>query len=94
VAELVRADKWDFRCFGSTVVLAYMATGRLAACVFMGAPPLHIAAGVALAREAGASVTDLRGKPWTVGSPTLVCAAGAGLAAELAAVAEATHALG
>jgi myo-inositol-1(or 4)-monophosphatase len=71
-----------------------MAAGRLAACVFMGAPPLHIAAGVALAREAGATVTDLRGKPWTVGSPTLVCAAGADLAAELAAVAEATHALG
>jgi len=94
VAELVRADKWDFRCFGSTVALAYMATGRLAACVFMGAPPLHIAAGTALAREAGATVTDLRGKPWTIGSPTLVCAAGADLATELAAVAETSHALG
>jgi fructose-1,6-bisphosphatase/inositol monophosphatase family enzyme len=70
-----------------------MATGRLAACVFMGAPPLHVAAGTALAREAGATVTDLRGEPWAVGAPTLVCASGADLAAELAAVAEATHAL-
>jgi myo-inositol-1(or 4)-monophosphatase len=94
VAELVRADKWDFRCLGSSVALAYMATGRLAACVFMGAPPLHVAAGTVLAREAGATVTDLRGGPWSVGSPTLVCAAGPDLAAELAAVAEATDALG
>jgi myo-inositol-1(or 4)-monophosphatase len=94
VAELVRADKWDFRCFGSTLALAYMATGRVAASVFLGAPPLHIAAGTVLAREAGATVTDLRGGTWTIASPTLVCASGADLAAELAAVAEATHALG
>ena len=44
--------------------------------------------------NAGATVTDLRGKPWTIGSPTLVCAAGADLATELAAVAETSHALG
>lgn len=94
VAELVRADKWDFRCFGSSVALAYMATGRLAACIFMGAPPLHVAAGAVLAGEAGATVTDLSGKPWAVGSPSLVCASGADLAAELAAVAGASHALG
>ncbi len=94
VAEVIRADRWDFRSFGSTLALAYLAIGKVAACVFLGAPPLHVAAGAVLAREAGATLTDLGGKPWTVGSPTLVAASGAVLAAQLCAVAEATRALG
>jgi myo-inositol-1(or 4)-monophosphatase len=94
VAETVRGDKWDFRCFGSTLSLAYLATGKVAACVFLAAPTLHVAAGVALAREAGATITELSAKPWSIASPTLVATAGAGLAAELSAIAEATHALG
>jgi myo-inositol-1(or 4)-monophosphatase len=94
VAEIVRGDRWDFRCFGSTLSLAYLATGKLAACVFLAAPTLHVAAGVALAREAGATTTELGGKPWTIGSSTLVAAAGTALAAELSAVAEATGARG
>jgi myo-inositol-1(or 4)-monophosphatase len=94
VAEIIQADRWDFRSFGSTLALAYLATGKVAACVFLGAPPLHVAAGAVLAREAGATVTDLNGQRWTVGSPTLVAASGAGLAAQLCAVAEATRTLG
>ncbi|MGA3219644.1 MAG: inositol monophosphatase [Acidimicrobiales bacterium] len=94
VAEVVRGDKWDFRCFGSTLSLAYLATGKVAACVFLAAPTLHVAAGVALAREAGATITELSGRPWAIGSSTLVAASEAGLAVELSAVAEATRALG
>jgi myo-inositol-1(or 4)-monophosphatase len=94
VAEMIRSDRWDFRCFGSTLSLAYLATGKVAACVFLAAPTLHVAAGVALAREAGATTTELNGRPWAIGSSTLVAAAGTALAGELSAVAEATGALG
>ncbi len=94
VAEIIRADRWDYRCFGSTLALAFLATGKVAASVFVGAPPLHVAAGTVLAREAGATLTDLAGRPWTVSSPTLVAASSAALAAQLCEVAEATRALG
>jgi myo-inositol-1(or 4)-monophosphatase len=93
VAEMVRGDRWDFRCFGSTLSLAYLATGKVAACVFLAAPTLHVAAGVVLAREAGATITELSGKPWTLGSTTLVAASEAALAGQLAEVAEATGTL-
>jgi fructose-1,6-bisphosphatase/inositol monophosphatase family enzyme len=93
-AELVRGDRWDVRSFGSSLSLAYLATGKVAACVFFGAPPLHVAAGIALAREAGATITDLSGAPWTIGSPTLLAAAGAGLGADLATIAGTTAATG
>ena len=94
LAEMVRADKWDIRSFGSTLSLAYLATGKVAACAFLAAPTLHVAAGVALAREAGATVTDLSGKPWTINSGSLVAASEAEIAAQLAALAQATRALG
>ena len=94
LAEMVRADKWDIRSFGSTLSLAYLATGKVAACAFLAAPTLHVAAGVALAREAGATVTDLSGKPWTISSVSLVAASEAEIAAQLAAVAQATRARG
>ena len=94
LAELVRADRWDIRSFGSTLSLAYLATGRVAACVLFGAPTLHVAAGVALAREAGATLTDAGGKPWTVASGSLVAASEAAIAAQLSQVAQDTRALG
>jgi myo-inositol-1(or 4)-monophosphatase len=94
LAEIVRADEWDVRCFGSTLSLAYVATGRVAACVLFGAPTLHVAAGVALAREAGATVTDVPGKPWTVASASLVAASEAAIAGQLSEIAQATRALG
>jgi myo-inositol-1(or 4)-monophosphatase len=75
LAEMVRADNWDIRSFGSTLSLAYLATGKVAACVLFGAPTLHVAAGVALAREAGATVTDIGGRPWTTASASLLARA-------------------
>jgi myo-inositol-1(or 4)-monophosphatase len=94
VAEVIRADRWDVRSFGSTLSLAYLATGKVAACAFLAAPTLHVAAGVALAREAGATVTDISGKPWTIGSRSLIAASGADLAAQLAALAGTARAQG
>lgn len=94
LAEMVRADRWDIRSFGSTLSLAFLATGRVAACVFLAAPTLHVAAGVVLARQAGATVTDLAGRPWTLGSGSLIAASGADIAAQLSAVAQATGARG
>jgi myo-inositol-1(or 4)-monophosphatase len=94
MAEIVRADRWDIRTFGSTLSLAFLATGRVAACVFLAAPTLHVAAGVVLARQAGATVMDLGGQPWALGSRSLIAASGPDIAAQLAAVAQAAGARG
>jgi myo-inositol-1(or 4)-monophosphatase len=73
--DALRANRWDVRSFGTTLTLAHLAAGRVAACIFFAAPALHVAAGVALAREAGATVTDRSGLPWTVDSGSLIAAA-------------------
>ena len=70
------SDRWDVRGFGTSLVLAYLATGRLAAVVYaQDGLPVHFAAGLLLAEEAGAIVTDHIGKPWDLRSPVLVAAA-------------------
>jgi myo-inositol-1(or 4)-monophosphatase len=73
--EALRADRWDVRSFGTTLTLAHLAAGRVAACIFFSAPTLHVAAGIALACEAGATVTDREGLPWTVSSDSVIAAA-------------------
>jgi myo-inositol-1(or 4)-monophosphatase len=94
VSELVSADRHDVRCFGSTLSLAYVATGKVAACILFAAPTLHVAAGVCLAREAGATVVDLAGRPWDVSSASIIAAASPELSEELVSLAEATDAAG
>jgi myo-inositol-1(or 4)-monophosphatase len=79
----LRANAWDVRSFGTTLSLAQLAAGRVAACIFFAVPALHAAAGVALAREAGATVTDTGGRPWTAGSGSIVAAAAPELHREL-----------
>ncbi len=52
------------RMFGSAAVdLAWLAAGRIDAVVILANHPWDTAAGVAIAREAGAAVIDLDGKP-------------------------------
>ncbi|MBV9169793.1 MAG: inositol monophosphatase family protein, partial [Chloroflexi bacterium] len=76
--------RFGVRIFASTLVLAYVATGRLAAAVFCNTPvPVHVAAGLLLAEEAGAIVTDDVGAPWRLTSPLVVIAASRELHQEL-----------
>ncbi|MBO0856481.1 MAG: inositol monophosphatase family protein, partial [Nocardia sp.] len=64
------------RMHGSTGIdLAYTASGVLGGAVVFGHHPWDNAAGVALVRAAGGVVTDLRGEPWTITSPSVLAAA-------------------
>jgi myo-inositol-1(or 4)-monophosphatase len=77
---------WDVRIFTTTLALAYVATGRLAGAVYatLGSP-VHFAAGLLLAEEAGAVVTDAAGAAWQLDSPFHVIAAGGEMHQELLA---------
>jgi myo-inositol-1(or 4)-monophosphatase len=82
--EALARRRWDVRAISTTLGLVYIASGRLGAAVFtpFGAA-LHFAAGVLLAREAGAIATDHLGAEWTLASPILVVAAAPALHSEL-----------
>jgi myo-inositol-1(or 4)-monophosphatase len=67
MAEAICEDRWDLRALGTTLSLAHVATGRIAAYVLFWSTPLHSAAGVLLAAEAGATVSRIDGWPWTLG---------------------------
>lgn len=75
-AAATRTDRWDVMALNSTVSLAYVAAGRVAAYVLFAAAPLHLAAGSLLVAEAGGVVTDLAGSPWNLRSESLVASAG------------------
>ncbi|MGH2451778.1 MAG: inositol monophosphatase family protein [Candidatus Limnocylindria bacterium] len=65
IAAALRDGRWELRTLGSTLDLAYLAAGRVAGVWhFSRIHPLHFAAGVLLAVEAGAVVTDERAQPW------------------------------
>jgi myo-inositol-1(or 4)-monophosphatase len=83
VAAATLADRWDLRTLGTTLSLFYVATGRTAAYVLFFASPLHTAAGSLLAAEAGATVSDLDGNPWTIRSDSIVASADPELHREL-----------
>jgi myo-inositol-1(or 4)-monophosphatase len=86
MSATVRADRWDFRSFGSSVGSLYLASGRIAAYVAPFASAVHAAAGALLATEAGATLTDIDGEPWTLASDSLFLAADAWLHSELLAL--------
>ena len=76
VAAAIAADQWDIRCFSSTLALALVAQGRIAGCVLFAAPSLvHVAAGILLASEANALVTDTNGERWRMGSRSVLLSA-------------------
>jgi len=82
-AAAVRADRWELRTLSTTLSLAYVAAGRVAAYVLFGCSPEHIGAGSLLAAEAGAVLTDVDGEPWTLDSDSLVASADPALHADL-----------
>ena len=63
--------------------MPYVAAGRVAAYVVSWVDPLHCAAGALLVTEAGGSLSDLWGEPWSVGSDSIVASANAELHAQL-----------
>ena len=82
-AAAIRANRWDLRVLSSTLSLSYVAAGRVAAYVLFRGSALHGGAGCLLAAEAGATVSDLEGRPWTIDSDSIVASANAGLHRDL-----------
>jgi myo-inositol-1(or 4)-monophosphatase len=81
------ADRWELRMIGSTLSLAYLAAGRIGAyLLFELSSPVHAAAGALLSEEAGATVTDRHGVPWTVDHPSILAAAGPKLHSDILAL--------
>ena len=75
IAAAILINRWDLRNLGSTLSLAYLAAGRIAAYIVVSGEALHTAAGTLLAAEAGAIVTDIEGRPWTADADSAVAAA-------------------
>ncbi|MEU9884537.1 inositol monophosphatase family protein [Sphaerisporangium sp. NPDC051011] len=71
------------RMFGSAAIdLVWVAEGRTDACLMLANKPWDTAAGVVIAKEAGALVTDLDGTPHTTRSSATIAAA-PGILAEI-----------
>lgn len=84
IADIIRADNWEFRSLGSTLSMPYLAAGRLAAwAVFWTDSAVHCAAGSLLVTEAGGVVSDLDGAAWTVDSDSCLASAHTRLHADL-----------
>jgi myo-inositol-1(or 4)-monophosphatase len=91
--EAIQARRWDVRILGSTVALLHVAIGTISAAVY--APrgePLHVAAGALLAAEAGATVTDHTGAPWSIERPVLIASATPEMHTEIHALAARVYA--
>ena len=87
----IKADKWDLRMLSSTLSMAYVASGRLAAyLLFEISSPVHIAAGALLCQEAGGVVTNTSGEPWTVEYNSILAAGSSDLHADIASMIAAT----
>ncbi len=83
-ASVVQADRWDFRSFGSTISLAYVAAGRASGYLaFWLDSAVHAAAGSLLVTEAGGVVSDIEGNPWRLESDSILAAASTTLHADL-----------
>jgi myo-inositol-1(or 4)-monophosphatase len=85
-------DRWYIWMYGTSVAYAHLAAGRIAGIVhFDIASPVHSAAGCLLAAEAGALVTDLDGRPWTLASRAFIATATPTLHRELLDLVAATR---
>lgn len=89
-ADAIRSNQWDIRALSTTLSLAYVAAGRVAAYVLFWASAIHTAAGSLLAAEAGATVSDVGGRPWTIHSDSIIASATPGLHANLLELARVT----
>jgi myo-inositol-1(or 4)-monophosphatase len=84
-AELVPLVERIRMVGAATLDLAFVAEGALDACVMLSNKPWDTAAGVLIAREAGALVTDAHGDPHNHRSDSTVAATPA-IAHELAVI--------
>ncbi len=76
VIRTLAERRLQVRLLWSTLGLAYLARGRLGGAVYVcDGPPVHFAAGLLIAEEAGAIVTNERGEPWHLFGPVYVAAA-------------------
>lgn len=82
-SDAIRADRWDVRNLSTTLSLPYVAAGRVAAYVLFAASALHAGAGTLLVTEAGGTMSDIDGQPWTLRSDSLVASADISLHEEL-----------
>ncbi len=82
-ARAIRADRWHFRSLGTTLALPYVAAGRISAYALFWTSSIHVGAGSLLATEAGATLTDVDGGPWTIHSDSLLVSASDSLHADL-----------
>lgn len=76
ITRVLAASAQRIRMFGSAAIdLAWVAEGRIAASVMLVDKPWDTAAGVVLAREAGATVIDQNGSPHTMRSTSTIAVA-------------------
>lgn len=86
VTEALASKVQRVRMFGSAAIdLAWVAEGRLDACISLSNKPWDTTAGVVIAREAGARVVDLYGQPHSLEAKATIAASPA-LLEELLAV--------
>lgn len=83
IAAAIRADRWNFRSLGTTLALSYMAAGRISAYVVFWASAIHTGVGSLLVTEAGGTLSDIDGRPWTIHSDSVVVSANPDLHQEL-----------
>jgi myo-inositol-1(or 4)-monophosphatase len=83
LSRVLRERLWGVRVMVSSLVMAYLADGRLAGHVVDAVNPWDMCAGALLCQEAGASITDFEGRPWRWTSSRLVCAASQAIHAQL-----------
>jgi myo-inositol-1(or 4)-monophosphatase len=85
------SGQWNVRVLSTSLGLPYLAAGRIAAAVYTSTGvPVHFAAGLLLAEEAGARVTDARGDRWDLRSTVYVVAASDTLHDELLGLVQGT----
>jgi myo-inositol-1(or 4)-monophosphatase len=90
-AAAIRADRWHLRSLGTTLASPYLAAGRIAAYVVFWISAIHAGAGSLLVTEAGGTLSDIDGRPWTLRSDSLVGSANPGLHEELLDLARASR---
>ncbi len=88
-AAAIRADRWDVRSLGTTLASPYVAAGRISAYVLFWISAIHAGAGSLLVTEAGGTLSDIDGRPWTIRSDSLVGSANPDLHEELLELARA-----
>jgi myo-inositol-1(or 4)-monophosphatase len=82
-AAAIRADRWELRALSTTLSLPYVAAGRIGAYVLFWSSAVHAGAGSLLVTEAGGTLSDIDGRPWTIRSDSLIASANAGFHREL-----------